>query len=148
MQKRPFQLYLLCLLLLFISVGALYGGGALILKPDGSLLGMQPLLGKIPFPNFLVPGIILLVFNGLLPLFVLVGLLFKPNWKFANVLNLYKDKHWAWAYSLYSGIVMLFWIIIQQFLTDFFVLQPIVALTGLLIMVFTLMPRVMAYYEK
>lgn len=148
MQKRPFELYILCLLLLFISAGALYGGGALILKPDGSLLGMQPWRGKIPFPNFLVPGIILLVFNGLLPLFVLVGLLFKPAWQFPNILNLYKDKYWAWAYSLYSGIVVLFWIIIQQFLTDFFVLQPIVALSGLLIIILTLMPRVMAYYEK
>ena len=148
MQKRPFELYILCLLLLFIAVGALYGGGALILKPDGSLLGMQLWLGKIHFPDFLLPGIILLVFNGLLPLLVVAGLLFKPDCKFANALNLYKDKHWAWAYSVYSGIIMLLWIIIQQFLTDFFVLQPIVALGGLLIVVFTLTPRVMAYCRK
>ena len=53
----------------FLGLGALFGGGALILAPDGHLLGMPTkLLAGSPFPNFLVPGIILFTFVGLAPL--------------------------------------------------------------------------------
>ena len=53
----------------FLGIGALFGGGALILAPDGHLLGMPTkLLAGSPFPNFLVPGIILFTFVGLAPL--------------------------------------------------------------------------------
>lgn len=146
MLKRPFEVYLLCLLLLFLSVGALYGGGALIIKPDGSLLHMQPWLSKIPFPDFLIPGIILFVLNGLLPLPVVAGLLLKPDAKFLSAMNIYKEKHWSWTFSLYCGIIAIAWIIVQQFITEYFILQPIISLTGLLIIVLTLMPRVVKHY--
>lgn len=148
MVKRPFEVYVLCLLLLFLSAGALYGGGALIIRPDGSLLQMQPWLIKSPFPDFLIPGIILFVMNGLLPLLVIAGLLFKPSIGFINGLNIYKDKHWSWTFSLYSGVITIIWIIVQQFITDFFVLQPIIASVGLLIIVCTLLPRVVNHYAE
>lgn len=148
MFKHPLEVYALCLLLLSLSAGALYGGGALIIKPDGSLLQMQPWLSKLPFPNFLIPGIILFVMNGLLPLLVVVGLLFKPNIIFLNRLNVYRDRHWSWTFSLYSGIIAIIWIIVQQFVTDFFVLQPIIASVGLLIIVFTLLPKVVKHYAE
>jgi hypothetical protein len=54
---------------IFLGVGALFGGGALILAPDGHLLGMPTtLLAGSPFPSFLVPGIILFTVVGLVPL--------------------------------------------------------------------------------
>ena len=54
---------------IFLGVGALFGGGALILAPDGHLLGMpSKLLAGSPFPSFLVPGIILFTFIGIGPL--------------------------------------------------------------------------------
>ena len=54
---------------IFLGVGALFGGGAFILAPDGHLLGMPTkLLAGSPFPSFLVPGIILFTFVGLAPL--------------------------------------------------------------------------------
>lgn len=53
----------------FLGLGALFGGGALILAPDGHLLGMPvKLLAGSPFPTFLVPGIILFSLVGLAPL--------------------------------------------------------------------------------
>lgn len=148
MFKRPFEVYVLCLLLLFLSAGALYGGGALIIRPDGSLLQMHPWLSKLPFPDFLIPGIILFVMNGLLPLLVFAGLLFKPSIGFMNRFNIYKDKHWSWTFSLYSGVVTIIWIIVQQFITDFFVLQPTITSVGLLIIVCTLLPRVVKHYTQ
>jgi hypothetical protein len=54
---------------IFLGLGALFGGGALVLAPDGHLLGMPTkLLAGSPFTTFLVPGIILFTLVGLAPL--------------------------------------------------------------------------------
>jgi|ERR1700682_3149814 len=54
---------------IFLGLGALFGGGAFILAPDGHLLGMQAtLLAGSPFPSYLVPGIILFTLVGIAPL--------------------------------------------------------------------------------
>lgn len=54
---------------IFLGLGALFGGGALILAPDGHLLGMPTrLLAGSPFPSFLFPGIILFTLIGIAPL--------------------------------------------------------------------------------
>ncbi len=49
----------------FIGVGAVPAGLALALEPSGASLGM-PLewLSDSPFPNFLIPGVVLMVVNG------------------------------------------------------------------------------------
>lgn len=147
--QRPFFLYLLFLLHLFLGVGAVYGGMMLVLKPDGSLLGMNTeWLAEAPFTTYLIPGFFLFTMVGLLPLFTLVGLLFKPGWVWADAFNIYPNKHWAWTYSLYSGIIVIFWIIIQQVLTPYFWLQPVMIFTGLLIVIFTLTPSVIKRFKK
>ena len=54
------------ILQLFIGLGAVGGGLALVLEPSGSNLGVPlELLKSTPFSTFLVPGIVLLVVNGL-----------------------------------------------------------------------------------
>jgi hypothetical protein len=68
-QKLPGIARLTVVLEIFLGLGALFGGGALILGPDGHLLGMPTtLLGGSPFPSYLVPGIILFTFVGVAPL--------------------------------------------------------------------------------
>jgi hypothetical protein len=60
---------LIVVLEIFLGLGALFGGGAFILAPDGHLLGMPTsLLAGSPFPSYLVPGIVLFVFVGIAPL--------------------------------------------------------------------------------
>jgi hypothetical protein len=55
---------------IFLGLGALFGGGALILAPDGHFLGMPTkLLAGSPFNSFLVPGIVLFTLIGVVPLF-------------------------------------------------------------------------------
>jgi hypothetical protein len=52
-----------------IGVGAIFGGGLLILGPDGHLLGMPTkMLAGTPFDSFLLPGILLFSFVGVVPL--------------------------------------------------------------------------------
>ena len=145
--KRPFEVYMLSLLLMFISIGAIYGGGSMIMAPDGSLLKMdKSWLEILPFKNFLIPGIILFLFLGVFPLFALTGLFFRKNSRIINSLNIYSDKYWGWTFTLYTGIISIIWIVVQQLLTSYFILQPIISGTGILIVIICLIPRVQRYF--
>ncbi|TME50353.1 MAG: hypothetical protein E6I60_12065 [Chloroflexi bacterium] len=68
-RKLPGLARLAVVLETFQGLGAVFGGGAFILAPDGHLLGMPTtLLAGSPFPSYLVPGIVLFTFVGLGPL--------------------------------------------------------------------------------
>lgn len=57
---------LLGLLQLFIALGAIAGGLALTLDPSGRGMGWTlEQLASTPFPDFLIPGLFLLIVNGL-----------------------------------------------------------------------------------
>ena len=71
--KRPFFLYILVILHIILGLGAFAGGGMLILKPDGSWIGMQRgWLNDTPFDTYFLPGLILFTLNGLFPLFTFI----------------------------------------------------------------------------
>ncbi len=54
--------------LLFVGVGGLAGGVPLLLDPSGASLGMElTVLAGSPFSSYLIPGLVVLVINGLLP---------------------------------------------------------------------------------
>lgn len=54
------------IILLFVGVGAAAAGFLLVQKPDGSGLGMPlSMLKNSPFPDFLIPGLVLLIINGI-----------------------------------------------------------------------------------
>jgi hypothetical protein len=61
--KRPFETWILFILLVLLAANAFYGGISFILEPDGSLLKINPeWLEKSPFTNYLIPGILLILF--------------------------------------------------------------------------------------
>lgn len=145
--KKPIELYILWFWMAFLGLNGIMGGGMLMLKSDGSLLGMQQgWLDKTPFSDYFIPGLLLLLLNGILPLIALWGLIWKKETKALNALNPLKDKHWSWTFTAYSGIITIWWIIIQQLITDFFVLQPIIAAVGLINLMLVLMPRIQMKY--
>ena len=146
--KKPPLLFILVLLHLFIGFAATAGGAMLVIRPDGSLLGMHPdWLANSPFADYLIPGLLLLCLTGILSLLTAAGLFFKPAWKLFSSLNLYPDKHGAWAFSLYTGIVSISWIAIQQVLTRYFWIQPVIVLIGLLIIIITLSPALIREFQ-
>ena len=70
------------LLLVFLGIGAFYGGVTLIIDPSGKLLGLPiNVLDYTPFSNFFIPGIILLLFNGILS-FVITFMTIKKYSKY------------------------------------------------------------------
>ena len=117
--------------------------------PSGKLLGMEPeWLQGSPFHSYFLPGLLLFLFNGLLPLTAVAGLVTNSRIKWPGMLNLYPNRQWAWAWSVYSGIVAITWITLQLVMTSYFWIQPIIIFTGLLILVTALVPSTMKYYEK
>jgi len=138
----------LCLLHLFLGINGLIGGTLLVIKTDGSLLGMQPdLLINSPFTSYLVPGLLLAFFLGVLPLLTFIGIISKSGWRVTNAFNIYRNKHWSWSFSIYTGITAISWITIQLVLTQYFWIQPIIIFTGLFIIIISLLPVVMKHFE-
>lgn len=148
-QKRHPLTYLLAFIHLFLGVNGFAGGLLLMIRTDGSLLGMQTgWLDKSPFSDYLVPGFLLFFFMGLLPLVTLAGLFSTRSPKLFQMLNIYNDKHWAWTFSVYSGIIAITWITVQLILTQYFWIQPVIIFNGLAILVTTLTPALLKQYSK
>jgi hypothetical protein len=102
---------ILLLLLLFLGLGAVGGGGVLIVSPSGKWFGMPlSLLDHSPFSDFLLPGIILFVVLGLIPCGLVVALLTTPISTLADRLNVYPDMHWAWTSSIYVAFALIIWL--------------------------------------
>ncbi len=138
----------LCILHLFLGVNGLVGGTLMVIKTDGSLLGMEPVwLNNSPFASYLIPGLLLASFLGVLPLLTFMGIISKRVWRVANALNIYREKHWSWSFSIYTGIIAISWITIQLVLTQYFWIQPVIIFTGLFIIIISLLPAVMKHFE-
>ncbi|MBK6860658.1 MAG: hypothetical protein IPK91_04325 [Saprospiraceae bacterium] len=146
--KASIYLFILCTLHLFLSINALVGGSLLMIQPNGQLLGMHTdwLLGS-PFKSYLIPGILLFSLIGLQSLVCFIGLIYQPHWKWTQALNLYSDRHWSWTFSVYSGVICISWIIIQQIMTRYFWIQSLILSIGLLILIFTIHPKIMNRYR-
>ena len=87
---------------LFIGVGAIGGGLALILGPDGANLGIPPeLLNNTPFSTYLFPGIVLLVVNGLGSL--------------AGAVASFARYRYAGEIAMVLGVFLVVWIILQVY---------------------------------
>jgi hypothetical protein len=85
------------------------------------------------------------LFLGIFPLAALAGLFIQKKVRVLNSINIFKDKRWGWTFSLYTGIISVIWIVVQQMLTGFFILQPIIAGTGILVVILCLLPRIQIY---
>jgi hypothetical protein len=88
------------ILLFFNGISAVFGGLGLMIDPDGELMRM-PLdwLKYSPFPDYLIPGIILFTFNGVFSFMI-------------AVLTIMKVKYYAWLIIL-EGCILITWLTVQ-----------------------------------
>ncbi|MCB9282726.1 MAG: hypothetical protein H6563_01520 [Lewinellaceae bacterium] len=140
---------ILIALLGFLSLGAFYGGTALIISPDGSLLQMPvEMIQDSLFNDYLIPGIILLTIFGIFPAFVIYGLIKKPQSRSLQRLNLLYDYHFAWTFAVYIGIGQIIWINIETLvLNAVAIIHTIYSSLGILIVCVALLPRTRDYYK-
>ncbi|RJG17848.1 hypothetical protein DQX05_27205 [Paenibacillus thiaminolyticus] len=133
---------------LLLGIGALFGGAALVLDPGGHLLGVPiSILNTSPFTNFLIPGLILLIMLGIGPLLICYVLIKRTHWKVPSKLNVFKDTHWSWAFSLYCGFALIIWITLQTyFIQDVALIHVVYVAWGIAIQIVTLLPSVRRHY--
>ncbi len=126
------------LLILFQGLGGIWGGIGLILDPTGESMQI-PLswLNGSPFQDYLIPGIILFLILGLLPLLVLCGL--------------WKKWSYSWYSSLLIGVALIIWIIVEIAIIGYQTQPPLQAVygtVGLLLLILLFLPSVKDYYAK
>lgn len=132
----------------FLGLGAVVGGFMLIIDPSGKLLNMPvSLLESSPFSDFFIPGMILLLILGVLPIVICIALLRRIHWTLAEKFNLYSERYWAWTFSLYTGHVLLIWIIVQVYIIQTISLIHLFYFSwGLGIQMVTLLPDIQRRY--
>jgi len=147
-KKGTFLVYILWILMGIQAFSGLGGGALMLLDPTGKSLRLPAIfLMGTPFDDYLVPGLFLVLFLGLLPLLSLMGLAGLP-WRSIRVLNIYPYMHWGWTFALYTGIVLILWMDIQVFYIGYWDnIQTYNALTGVLILILTLLPPVVEHYR-
>jgi len=150
LNKKSFACKFLIIIQILLGVGAFFGGLLLIIDPSGNLMSMPiSLLDEAPFSNFLIPGIILLVVLGIIPLVVSFALITKWNLGAANSLNIFAKMHWSWTYSLYIGFALIIWITLETFFLKEVALVHLLYIgIGLTIQAVTLLPSVQQYYSQ
>lgn len=150
LNKKPSACIILIILHIFLGIGAVGGGLVLILDPSGGIIKMPlSILEHSPFPNFLIPGIILFCFLGIAPLILASGLFKKWAWPLADTLNLFKPLHWALAFSLYIGFALIIWITVEAYILNAFTLLHVIYIAlGLAIQFFTMLPSVQNFYRE
>lgn len=104
---------------LFIALGAFYGGTELVADPSGNRLGMNlDLLNTDTFPDFLIPGLLLIFIFGFGNLT-------------AAAVTFSKNQLAPWA-GLFTGTSLIAWVIIQLLIIGFRTpVQPVFLMIGL-----------------
>ncbi|MBE2255428.1 MAG: hypothetical protein IAE65_04445 [Ignavibacteria bacterium] len=113
--------YIAITLLLINGISAMGGGILLVARPNGQILRLSTdLLAHSPFSDFLIPGLILIFFNGLSSLVLAI----------ITIVNSKPSPYFIIA----QGIFLTLWIIIQVLMIRTFdTLQIIFGLIGLII---------------
>ena len=137
-------------LLTFLGAGALFGGGVFIISPSGKLFGMPlSMLHKSPFPDFLIPGLILFIVLGVTPCLLAIALLKKPVSALADRFNGYPDMYWAWTGSIYVACALIIWLQVEMmFLQAVGWLHTFYMLLAVAILIVALLPAVRLAYKK
>ncbi len=129
---RPLTLWLLIIALLFLGVGGLYGGIAMLMDPTGSSLQMTTLLPLLPVHDFVLPGLFLLIVMGWAPILLAYALLALPEWRWAAALSRWSGHHWAWTGTAALGVVLAVWLVVEGLLIGFrWPIQYVTAFDGL-----------------
>lgn len=146
MKTRNFLLFLLA----FLGLGAIGGGGVLILSPSGEWMGMPlSMLNHSPFGSFLIPGIILFTVLGVFPCLLIYALIKKPKWSFPEFFNFFKDMFWAWTFTIYVAFVLIIWIQTEMIiLRDVHWAHTLYMFIALIILFVALLPQVRSFYKK
>ena len=117
---RNILLGFICLCLLYLGGGGIYGGLSFIIDPTGKSMEMAPeVMNSIPLKIFFIPGIFLFLLFGIVPLVTTTGLILKHGLPMIKP-NENKPKHnWVWHSAYLTSMALVFWILIQLLLIGY-----------------------------
>lgn len=148
-QTKPFIIRVLIILEFLLGIGAIVSGLILMVSPDGTLMHMPlDIMRGSPFANFFIPGLILLLLNGIFPTGIAYGLLRKPSWTWPYKINPFKRYHWSWAGSLASGVIVWIWLSVELIWVGYSLLHTIYYIWGGVIILLALLPASRRYLLK
>ena len=148
--KHLFFRNLLIVLIALLGLGAVYGGGLLVVSPYGDWLGVPiSLLDESPFHSFFIPGLILFLVLGVAPLLVAWALKSRFENKLLQSLNFFKDMHWAWSYTIYISFALIIWIQMQMvFLNTVYWVHTLYMFWAVVMLFIALLPQVRRIYRE
>lgn len=114
---------------LLVALGAYPGGLAMMISPDGSLMGVEGIVDRIPFDSLLIPGILLFTVNGI-------------GQTVAGIYSLRKHRLAPYISAVF-GLGLIIWIFVETLMLQKIVLASILYLgigvlqTGIAIYLFS-----------
>ena len=149
-KTRPLiPLVLLSLCLLFIALGAFYGGIAMLNDPEGSPLEMPvSYLEDTPFQDYFMPGLILIAVWGCGSLVLLACLWVCPRFAWLDSFAQVVEEHWVWGLTILYGIALIIWLTVQIItLPEVAVIQYVLYALSILIVGLPFLPQMRQYYQ-
>lgn len=147
--KRPFTLWILIFFLLFLALGGAVGAYNFLSDPSGASIGMERELALLPVPNYILPGIFLLLVMTLAPLFLTFGLIAKPKISLLQNLVRFAPYHWSWAGTVILGIVLMLWLAVEAYFIGIIApIQYVTALNGVFILLPAFIPAIKNHYRQ
>ena len=115
LRRRPALATALIVLLIFLGISGLFGGGAFIAAPDGHLIrAPESWLEDIPFPDFLIPGLFLFFVVGVLSLVSAGALLWRSAWPGLQRIAPFRGQYWGWTVTGLAGLGILIFEIVES----------------------------------
>ena len=137
--NTPGTLRALKVVLAALGVGAIPAGIMFIIAPDGRLLGIPTsALARSPFTSYLIPGILLLVINGICPFINIYALTRRPTWPLLDWLGEPFGRHWSFTTSTLQGIALVVWVSYEMYVFGLHWLMITYGLVGVAIILLTL----------
>ncbi len=85
---------------------------------------------------------------GIAPLILRYGLIARPRWTWTKPFVRWSGRHWSWAGTLFLGIGLAIWLILQGLLIGFSApMQFVTAFIGIAILLLVFSPPVQQYYR-
>lgn len=135
-------------LLIFLAVGGIPTGLALMVDPSGQSVGLPlSLLEDLPVHDFALVGLWLFSVYGVVPLIVAYGLWTRERWSWTDPLTGWTHVHWAWMGAVMLGLILIIWTAVEMVLWGPFVLMMIYCALGFAMLGLSLLPSVKRHLE-